>query len=386
MEAEFKRLLAGPRRELDIGIGMVCHLGTGGVADSLRKVAELQRVNVDARERRIHLLVCGGDGTVTWVLSEIEAFMQAHPDVLRHQPPIGVVPMGTGNDLARSLGWDSKFRDSAHVARYVHNALEGTVVELDQWKVTLRPKSLLPPALHSVHGLEHVAYFQNYFSVGMDAQITHGVHLARRDSCGRCCFRAGIGKVCYVVHAPCRCCCCASPTLDLQVNYVPADSHNSAALPMVLGEARQFTMSNINSYGAGRVLFSSEDLERVRPNDGLLEVFTVADPLALGLLSNPLVARSTPFQQARRVEMTLGGGQFFQLDGEPFFVDAECRVTVEHHRKVRLLCPPEGRAGQHAAGGVWRGRQKRAFWRDAAPLVLTPGATPQPRRAAGAQA
>merc|ERR1719291_321274 len=135
-------------------------------------------------------------------------------------------------------------------------------------------------------------------------------------------------------------------------------------------------MTNINSYGAGRVLFSSEDLERVRPNDGLLEVFTVADPLALGLLNNPFGARSTPFQQARRVEMTLGGGQFFQLDGEPFFVDAECRVTVEHHRKVRLLCPPE-RRGQNAVGGVWRGRQRRAFWREAIPPV-TPGVTPQP--------
>merc|ERR1719162_2215964 len=75
METEFKRLLAGPRREL--GIGMVCHLGTGGVADALSKVAKLQSLNVDVRERRIHLLVCGGDGTVTWVLSEIEAFMQA---------------------------------------------------------------------------------------------------------------------------------------------------------------------------------------------------------------------------------------------------------------------------------------------------------------------
>lgn len=382
MEAEFKRLLAGPRREREIGIGMVCHLGTGSVADALNKVAKLQSLNVDARERRIHLLVCGGDGTVTWVLSEIEAFMQAHPDVLRHQPPLGVVPMGTGNDLARSLGWDSKFRDSAHVARYLHNALEGTEVELDQWKVTLKPKSLLPPALHSVHGLEHVAYFQNYFSVGMDAQITHGVHLARRDSCGRCCFRTGIGKVCYVMHAPLRCCCCAAPPLDLQVHYVPAESQDpTATLPMALGEARQFTMTNINSYGAGQVLFSSEDLERVRPNDGLLEVFTVADPLALGLLNNPFGARTTPFQQARRVEMTFSSGQFFQLDGEPFFVDAECRVTVEHHRKVRLLCPPE-RRGQNAAGGVWRGRHRRAFWREARPT----GATPQPRKAAGARA
>merc|ERR1719382_75017 len=97
------------------------------------------------------------------------------------------------------------------------------------------------------------------------------------------------------------------------------------------GNVRQFTMTNINSYGAGRVLFSNEDLQKVRPNDGLLEFFTVPDPLSLGLLN---IARSTKFTQASRVELMLSSGQFFQLDGEPFFIDAECHVIVEHHKKL----------------------------------------------------
>ena len=83
------------------------------------------------------LPACGGDGTVGWILSVMDAL-----DLPRPRPAIGIIPLGTGNDLARSLNWGGKYRDKP-LRKVLLDIAKAEVVELDRWslKVTRLPYS-----------------------------------------------------------------------------------------------------------------------------------------------------------------------------------------------------------------------------------------------------
>nr|XP_012326994.1 diacylglycerol kinase kappa [Aotus nancymaae] len=81
---------------------------------------------------RFRILVCGGDGSVSWVLSLIDAFG------LHERCQLAVIPLGTGNDLARVLGWGAFWNKSKSPLDILNRVEQASVRFLDRWSVMIR--------------------------------------------------------------------------------------------------------------------------------------------------------------------------------------------------------------------------------------------------------
>ena len=88
-----------------------------------------------SKVRYFRVLVCGGDGTVAWVLDAIERRNFESP------PPVAIIPLGTGNDLSRVLQWGggfSKFDGQGGLSTLLQDIDQAAVTMLDRWKVNIR--------------------------------------------------------------------------------------------------------------------------------------------------------------------------------------------------------------------------------------------------------
>uniref|UniRef100_A0A8C1QLA2 Diacylglycerol kinase n=1 Tax=Cyprinus carpio TaxID=7962 RepID=A0A8C1QLA2_CYPCA len=74
------------------------------------------------------ILVCGGDGSVGWVLSEIDKLN------LHKQCQLGVLPLGTGNDLARVLGWGPSCDDDTQLPQILEKLERASTKMLDRYR------------------------------------------------------------------------------------------------------------------------------------------------------------------------------------------------------------------------------------------------------------
>lgn len=168
------------------------------------QVIDLSRTNIDfglqlckmIHLQPVRILVAGGDGTVGWVLNTIQA-MSIDP-----QPLIAIVPLGTGNDLSRVLGWGDGSADRCsyeqdNLLEAIHSAQP---VDLDRWCVQIVPMDIyhrsttrllaslhIPPSIMPTG--RRSLFMYNYFSVGVDALVALNFHQTRKSKLYEFLFR-----------------------------------------------------------------------------------------------------------------------------------------------------------------------------------------------------
>ncbi|PSS14446.1 Diacylglycerol kinase [Actinidia chinensis var. chinensis] len=151
-------------------------------------------------QERLKIIVAGGDGTDNWLLGVVSDLKLSQP------PPIATVPMGTGNNLPFTFGWGKKNpgTDRHSLERFLGQVIRAKEMKIDSWQIVLRMTAptkgscdpILPLELpHSLHSFQRVSStdtlnmegchifrgrFWNYFSMGMDAQVSYAFHSKRK--------------------------------------------------------------------------------------------------------------------------------------------------------------------------------------------------------------
>lgn len=206
------------RRGTEALEGIVDRLRNGGVDAVIERFATPDEVSADIARRRHEadlVIVCGGDGTIN----------SAAKGVLETGLPMGIMPMGTANDLARTLGIPDDLGRAADVV------IAGHTSRIDLGEVNGHP-------------------FFNVASMGIGADLARGLtpEVKRR-----------WGKLGYSLAA-----------LKVMLKARPFTAEIISDAGRVTVKTLQIAVGNGVHYGGGSVIHSDATIE-----DGHLDLYSL---------------------------------------------------------------------------------------------------------------
>jgi diacylglycerol kinase (ATP) len=298
---EFRRLLDPSQ---------VFNLAEGGPKPGLEAWAR------NGRFLPCRVLACGGDGTPGWVLTAMDELGYAN------EPPVAVLPLGTGNDISRVLGWGPGYKGQP-LEEILEGVYSAQVVPFDRW--TCRIGNAAPRPLN------------NYFSLGVDTDILLRFHMAREKNPEKFNNRER-NKMHYIKfslaefkddvkgrNSPLPTCC-----------VVEADG-KPLALPQ---EALGLMVLNIHSYGGGAAMWGKPAGFRPQSfSDKLLEVGYVKGTMHMAEIQGG-VTHAVPLVQCSHLRIVVREDMAMQIDGEPWLQpcgSVDTVVEIAHHRQSQMM-------------------------------------------------
>nr|CRZ23305.1 Bm305 [Brugia malayi] len=268
------------------------------------------------------ILVCDGDSTVGWVLQCLDIAKQ---DAACFSPLCSIVPLGTGNDLARVLRWGAGYSDEENPMDILRDVIEAEEVRLDRWAVVFHDEersqppttSNVEPSTDSEQMMSNpedqtsMFIMNNYFGIGIDEDVYlqfHNMKDANPEKFSSRLFnktqyvKIGLQKVFFE-----RTCKDLWRRVELEVDGQIIE------LPCIEG----IIVLNLLSWGSGANPWGTakEEGQFQKPThyDGLLEVVDISDVSRLGLVQSKLIR----IAQGGSIRITTHEEWPVQMDGEP---------------------------------------------------------------------
>ncbi|MDR1811342.1 MAG: hypothetical protein LBQ87_00765 [Candidatus Fibromonas sp.] len=243
------------------------------------------------------VIAVGGDGTATAVFSVL----------LQHEKfrrKIGLIPLGTGNDLARVLNIYSALVDRG-LLYLVRKLVVAQSRSFDLWKV---------------NGKFAMA---NYFSAGIDARIAHDFNRDRAE--GKIAGNSVLkNKLHYIKRF------FADRNYRLKTGELGITDKSGIRKIFSLDNYRTVIVGNIPSFASGSNPFGKSDVA-----DGLLEVLRIKS--IRSFLKAVSIGAGNSVMKAREIEINLEKNEFIQIDGEDFSGKLEMPVRIEFGGRVEML-------------------------------------------------
>uniref|UniRef100_A0A8C9NFY2 Diacylglycerol kinase n=1 Tax=Serinus canaria TaxID=9135 RepID=A0A8C9NFY2_SERCA len=255
------------------------------------------------------VLVCGGDGTVGWVLGALE---EIRHKLVCSEPSVAILPLGTGNDLGRVLRWGAGYSGEDPYSILV-SVDEADDVLMDRWTILLDAEE---PAEGAENGIAEpeppkIVQMNNYCGLGIDAELSLDFHHAREEEPGK--FNSRFhNKGVYVKVGLQK----ISHTRNLHKDIKLQVDQHEVELPSIEG----LIFINIPSWGSGADLWGSESdnrFEKPRIDDGLLEVVGVTGVVHMGQVQGGFRS-GIRIAQGSYFRVTLLKPIPVQVDGEPW--------------------------------------------------------------------